>query len=185
MVQGIHLRIRLTPTGIKWIAVRLKGKANQKQGKRVRVPGTDEFLAETGGETSILASLHVDSEPFQGVVSETAIEEEDEEKKKDPDTDFKRKESSSTDPPRKKKVVSKPVRYAQGALRIEEEEGESGAYVPSPPLPIIGLSVHEEVRVPPPTSQVAGLSVSEEARKEHAPVRGNIIFFHFSIYCRD
>ena len=38
---------KVNSTGIKWIATRLKVKAeDQKQGKWVRVPGIDEFLAE-------------------------------------------------------------------------------------------------------------------------------------------
>ena len=121
-------------------------------------------------------SPRVGSEPFQEVVAGAAIKEEDEE---DPETHFKRKrkESSSVDPPIKNRMVSKPARRVREALQIEEEKGESVAYVPSPPFPIIGSPVHEEVRVPPPTSQVVGLLVREESRKEPAPVTGNIIIF--------
>ena len=63
--------------------------------------------------------------------------------------------------------MSKPGRYARGALRIEEEEGESIAYeegesiayVPSPAPLIIGSAVREEIRVLPPASPIVELLV--------------------------
>jgi len=42
---------------VKWIAHRLRGKVEeQKHGKRVWVPGLEEFLAEAESETSVAAN---------------------------------------------------------------------------------------------------------------------------------
>ena len=60
-----------------------EGKAEeQKHGKRVRVPGMEEFLVEAGSEASVAESPRLGkmgNEPAQEVVAEVALREEEEE----------------------------------------------------------------------------------------------------------
>jgi len=99
MIQSIKCApssYKVNSTGIKWIAARLRGKAEeQKHEKWVQVPGMEEFLAKTESETSVAASPClgvVGSEPAQEVVAEAALEEEkDEEEEENPETHFKQR----------------------------------------------------------------------------------------------
>ena len=84
---------------MKLIATSLKGKVEeQRQGKRVRVPGLDESLADAGSEASVAASPclgEVSSELAQEVAAIADLEEEeDEEEEENPDTQFKQKPRS-------------------------------------------------------------------------------------------
>jgi len=69
----VPLHIELTPSEINLIAARLKGKVEvQRQGKCVRVPGMEEFLADFASEASVAVSPHpgeVGREPGEEVAT--------------------------------------------------------------------------------------------------------------------
>ena len=111
----------------------------KKYGKRVRVSGMEEFLAEAESESLVVASPRfgeVGSELAQEVVAEAASNEEEDEEE-NLDTHFKRK--CKTPPlgafPRKMKMTVRPSNWCYGTLQIKEAEA-SPTFVPSfaPPV---------------------------------------------------
>ena len=115
---------------MKLISQQLKRKVTEKsEGKRVRIPGLEEFIAvddseasdagsprfevDTGAEAPAAASSGVGTGPMEHVDVEEVEEE-------DPDIYFKRKREGES---RRKRVLKKPRRYAPTVIT----EGESSA----------------------------------------------------------
>jgi len=106
---------KVNSTEISLIAAHLKGKVEaHRQGKHVRVPGLEEFLADIASEASVVTSPHpveVGSEPAQEVAATADIEEEEEEEEEDPilTSSEKRRSSPQVASPKKKrkKIVLK------------------------------------------------------------------------------
>ena len=126
----------------------MKQKAiEQEEGKRVRVSGLPEYIAEIDSEASDIESPHFEhvagakvSRDAPGGVGiapmEEAEAEEEEEEEENPDVHFKQKRKGK---PRKKKVVKKPRRQA-----LVIAESESVAIFPPSALLVIRLSAQKK-----------------------------------------
>ena len=136
-------------SGVKLISQRLKRKVSEKrEGKRVRVPGIEEFVtvddseasdaespcfeAETGAETPVAGS------GVMGIAPPRHVEEAE-----DPDVPLKRKRTGGS---RRKQLVKKPRRQAPTVV----VEGEPFVAVP----PLAPLVVEPSV-AKPATGEIA------------------------------
>jgi len=150
-------RFKANSSGVRLISQRLKRKASEKrEGKRVRVPGIEEFVAVDDSEASDAESPRFEAgtgadtpaagSGVMGTVPPQCVEEVEEE---DSDVHFKRKREGGS---RRKSLVKKPRRQAP-TIVVEGEP--STAFPPAAPL-------------------VAEPSVAEPTTGEFAPDLGKI-----------
>jgi len=135
------LGFKANSSGVKLISHRIKRKASErKEGKRVRVPGIEEFIAVDDSEASDAGSpcfeagmgadtrgadTHGTDSGVVGTAPPQCVEEVEEE---DSDVHFKRKRGSGS---RRKSLAKKPRRQAP---TIVVEGAPSAAFHPAAPL---------------------------------------------------
>ena len=142
------LGFKANSSGVRLISQRLKRKVFEKrEGKRVRVPGIEEFVAVddseasdaesprfeagTGAETPAAGSGVMGTAPTEHAGVEEVREEE-------PDVHFKRKRADGS---RRKQLVKKPRRQAP-TIVVEGEP--STTFPPAAPL-VVNLSITEPI----------------------------------------
>jgi len=140
------LGFKANSSGVRLISQRLKRKASEKrEGKRVCVPGIEEFVTVDDSEASDAESPRFEAgtgtetpTAGSGVMGTTPTEHADVEKveEEDPDVHFKRKREGGS---RRKRLAKKPRRQVP-TIVVEGEP--SAAFPPTAPL-VVKPSVAE------------------------------------------